>query len=996
MVLLAEEAVALRQDISLALRTTVRESLALLCDKLFTANNPGKTPYKVLCRNTQTCNFLRNNPFQGVSIKKNKIEKLDVTCLRLLLRYACGLSSNKCAWKDLTRLEGNIDKLRQLRNDDAHATHEECSMEELEDKWQQLVMAVTNVLQMGGLEDQLARVKQELINIRKPKLETVADGKVIGESIQRELQELYSCGRKTTLMPFLWAGKNFDFNHHVEKVYTKTRLSTTQDGMLRDLDGESMLEDLGSSRMIILQGESGTGKTSLLRHYAAAWGGNTSSTLPALSNVDYLIFLDITAVATRAFTIKDIILEILPNTCCRWKPGKILKELSRAGSKVMFLIDAFDERLDAFVGAFKTLQGRCSDAVFVVTTRPHCTLAITKLCDVKPTVVTTHGFSRSSAVDYATRLFKTCGKTFDVEKFFSAVSSYDELITIPQLLCWSSWLWMEEGSDHFSTRGKVFASITDFLLRKLCHINGKRVLSGELPSEGHRWLSAVARLAFKQAKHNRTLLTESSPEIKELLELARQLKLMPYEALSTLLQCDSNMTGHGEHIVFQFVHDSHADFLAAFHIVKTFQSSKNSVTNLLKDLQVDKKKSIISFIVSLVFEKMKAVAFWMIQDFPEMCKPYSKFYDINFLLDLIEESDYNAKLGKELAKQIAGNSLRTLSPSPAAGSRTDSSPQFRGQLWLRPKELRRSRALSMLLSHAKPARLWLRLSEGPRADDESSARGHQVVEGDPVAAMRLVSTAYGHSVLPELRLTDLTVMTPLTWPEGLWWLSLERCDIKSDLGLPPALLKLSLVDCTELTNVKFPLGLKSLKLEGMCLEDPWLPGKVETLVLTDCTFQDLTFLPPSIKYLKLDGCSIGGNLIIPRSLEHLTVNMCNIIKSEFVRKQDMYTSASRAFILLIRQIVRALRNLKSLYLRGIALSPEDFIDLLLEFQDHHPGGRLVVNSVHQLQEECIERDIIVASVVTSSLPEVTVTFENERITNSQLNRCSGYRADVGT
>ncbi|KAG7171151.1 NACHT, LRR and PYD domains-containing protein 10-like 7 [Homarus americanus] len=946
MVGLSMDTVGLRQAISQALKTTARDTLALLYQKLFSENYPGKTPYEVVSADKGASAYLNQN----FSLKK----------------------------KIKANIPGNIENLRKIRNEDAHWTKEGCPDKNLEDTWQQLAEALTNILQLAGLESHLPRVKQELGDIRNPKQETSSDIKLLQESLQNELKELYRSGRKTTLMPIVWGGRSFSFHHHVNKTYTKTRLTVLHDGLEKEIDSEELLENFGSSRIIILEGESGTGKTSLLRHFADAWEAKTPTNNLALSYVDYLIFLDCTAVTTKTFTLPDIIQEVMPNACSRSRPSAILNELSKAEDKVMFLIDAFDERLKAFVNAFKNLQRTCSKAFFVVTTRPHCTQAITALCQ-KPIVVTTHGFCRRSALAYATKLFKVSGSE-KVQEFFSVMSSYDELITIPQLLCWCSWFWIEKEAENFTARGKIFASITDFLLRKLCHINGKRIIAGELPSEGQRWLSKVARLAYTEAKHNYPLLSESSSEIKKLSIYAQQLKLRPLEALSTLMQCDSSMTGMGEHNVFQFAHESHANFLAAYHITEKLQSNKKvKLSNILKDLQMNRQKSIMKFLVSLLFEKKERVDTRIIQDIAKISKRYVNFYDINFFLELLEESSYSKDLAKALAKQIPGDS-HGASPSHTTTERSISPPQFNNQLWLRPKELRHNEALLLLLSQAQPMRLWLRLSEGPHVDEDNPVRGHQAVGGDAAAALKLVSKAYRQCVLADLRLTDVAISTSLSWPKSLWWLSLERCNIKTRLALPPGLLKLRLTECTGLGNIIFPVNLKSLELQNIDLKKNYFPISVETLVLNTCTINNLPCFPPGIKSLKLIQCSIIGELNFPHTLEHVKVSATSKDLQEGTQSLKLI-HYSEQLMLKLKGPTTDLEHLRSLTITNVALTPEAFLDYFFDFEEKNPRSRLMVDSMCALKDKSNERDIIVSSVLTSSLPNVTVKFGKDVFTN---------------
>nr|XP_053643336.1 LOW QUALITY PROTEIN: uncharacterized protein LOC128696234 [Cherax quadricarinatus] len=845
-----KDAINLRQCISQALKTSVRDALALLYRERFPMAHPNTRPYDVLnARLART--LLKRNPQMSERIKENIVDKLDVSALGILLRYGCGLSTNDKMWKNPFSLEGptsdsvlklsmwaalgltttsrglifvtykgitfigNIQKLRDLRNEDAHWTQTTCSKDDLETTWMQLVEAVRNVLHLGGLTKHQPKIMQQLKDI----------------------------------------------------IHSSVMYLQSDD----EMDGSNMLRTCSSDE----------------NYFRRDWDR---------------------------------------------PPEEVFKAL------------LCDKRA------------------------PLTKLSFTKLCEEKPVVVTAHGFSRSSAFDFATKLFKAQGKD-DVKEFFNAASPYEELIAIPQLLCWSSLFWMKEGNDCFLTRGKVFAKITDFLLRKLCHINGKRIIAGALPKEGQRWLSVVARVAFTQAKNNHTSLSESSSDIQKLIESAKQLKFRPFEALSSLMQCDSYMTEKGEYNVFQFVHNSHANFLAAYNISETLRNSRTgTLTSLFQDFQEDRKKSIILFLASLLFNRDENVNTLMIKDIAKLSQAYVNFYDINFLLELIEESSYNTALIKALAKEMFGGPSATSTGLPTASS-TTAKYLFNGQLWLRPKELRHTKALRLFLSQAKPQRLLLRLCEGPHADKEILVRGHQVLEGDAVAAMNLVNKAYGDAVLPDLRVTDVTISSSLSWPKNLWWLSLDRCHIKADFHLPSGLLKLSLLECTGLEYITFPSSFLNTYFQSMSLDKPHLPVTVKTIVIESCEFKNLAFIPPGVKRLKIYSYAVTGDLVFPDSLEHLMIS--GITKPYwFVCEVIEYSSR---FMHKLRDALSILPHLQSLSITNIALTPEAFICFLLDHQEKNPRVQLLVESLCELEEDSSMHDIIMSTIMASRLP-VTVKF----------------------
>ncbi|XP_063589045.1 uncharacterized protein LOC134766197 [Penaeus indicus] len=880
MVSSSEHRAAMQSRLGQALKTTARNALLLLYKNKFQKANPGKKPYDVLVTSAKAKEILQNNPALAKTIKEDATEKMDITALCLLLRYCCGLRKEASAWNDRSLLEGNISELRNLRNADGHWTEEGSSDSSVKESWDRMAAAVTKVLQLGDLKSHVPSFKKELQDKRVVNpFQRPFDGDEVRASMQDELREGFRSGNKTTQMPLVWAGKNFGFHHKATSTYTSSRFSVNREGTLVPVESDGVVGAREAWQTLVVQGESGTGKTSLLRYYAELWS-TSPCPLPSLAAFQFLLFLDCNAVTTRTFRVFDILKEVFPKATSKWRPATLLRVLTQAGSSVMIMIDAFDERLEAFQDAFQELQKACPEAFFLITTRPHCVPAIARLCDREVLRVTAHGFSRASARSYVGKVLTLQGRSGDPDELLHLLSHHEELLAIPQLLCWTTWFWTEEGGDQFSTLGKTFLNVTEFILKKMCHINGKRVLSGEVPKEGQKWLSLMAGVAFGHARSSRSSLPECSPEVKQLYSEARKLRLRPREAVSSLMQCDeSRMTGVGEHITFQFLHSSHANFLVAYHICETLKGNKKAtITKLLKGFKND-KQAILSFVVSLLYANDTGkIDLKREQEISAVAKDFVHFYDINYYLTLIEESGHSQSLAKALAcnMPVDTNCVDALLTPPLLGTSGMTSsgmtssnipPVPSGHVWIRRKELKHAQALSMLLCAAKPARLWLHLSApGSCVPDASPA--------DCVAAMRLISKAYVGKPLCDLRVSGLVSSTPVSWPRNLWWLTLERAKLKGSLGLRKGLLKLTYSECSGVEKMSIPSSVKSLTLERMDVEDLSVGEGVECLTLESCNIKKLWSVPAGLKKVKLIDCSANDGAILSLSQQHrITANI---------------------------------------------------------------------------------------------------------------------------
>lgn len=693
---------------------------------------------------------------------------------------------------------------------------------------------------------------------------------------------------------------------------------------------------------MVLEGETGTGKTSLLRYYAASWANDKVSGIPALDCLQYVLFLDLTQTARETYTATQVIQELLGEVSSNWSSGDIFKELARARGGVLFMIDAFDERYDAYQNAFLELLKKCPKASFLVVTRPHRTQFILRICEEPVRVLTAHGFGRKEAVEYATKLLNLHDKEEDVQEFIKTVSPYQELLTNPQLLCWSCWFWLENGKQYFTTRGKVFTSITDFLLRKLCYINSKRIMSGELPSEGQKWQNHVAQLAFAQATRQQISLPQTSQEIKKLETLAKELKLEAHEALSTLMQCDSSMTSTGERLVFQFVHESHFCYLAARHVLTVIiPNTKQPLSHIIRQIELKRRKRILLFLVSLLYDDPGNVPQRTVSGVINVAKQYVTFYDIRCFLDLVEESGHNPVLSAKLSECMPEMPGDISSQQPIPNS-IEKKLKASGILWLRPKELQREKALFLLLKHSLPARLWLRLCDGPRNDHRSPVSGHKEVEGNPESALNMLYKIYQRRILLELIVSDCTISVSPTLPDHLWWLSLQRCKINRQIPMPKGLLKLTLCNCDNIDK---------LDMKGC--------DQMKVLYISVCKMKNALQLPPCLIKLTLVHCNQTNKLSLPSTLEEFVVvdfklpTLPRGLKKLMIRFPDSaalnidrltHYSVCHNLVTEIRETVETMSSLEYLSITNLILCLSDLEELKSELQQKCPKCHILVEN----------------------------------------------------
>ncbi|KAK4311044.1 hypothetical protein Pmani_017423 [Petrolisthes manimaculis] len=937
-----EEGVEKRFRLGRALKLVAKEVLLQLYKERFADVNPVRaTPLDMMHRTSGGRAATSTNSMLKKIIKANKEKKFDLTVLFNLLKYTCGLNKREAVWNDNNKLEGNITIVHQLRNEDAHWTLQACKGDPYED-WIRLTSALTNILRLSGHEDQIPTTLEKLKKIREGRRGIIPGN--IQDDIRQKLVKMYQGRKKTTLKPLVWAGDEFQFHHNALDTFTSIRITTVDKVNQREeieVDVQDVLErgPSGGRRVVVLEGETGTGKTSLLRYYAASWANDTHSNIPVVDCLQYVLLTDLTAAAKGAYSANDVIRELLPDVFSNWGSEPIFKELAKAGADVLFMIDAYDERYMAYQDAFKELLRKCPEATFLVVTRPHRTQFILRACEEPVRVLTAHGFGRREAVEYATKLLKMHHKEADLEDFINTVSPYQELLTNPQLLCWSCWFWLENGKQHFTTRGKVFATITDFLLRKLCYINNERILSGDLPSSGQKWQSLVAELAFTQAKQEQTSLLQTSPEIKRLEQAAKQLKLPPHEALSTLMQCDSSMTSTGEQLIFQFVHESHFCYLAARHLHSiTLPNIKLAVSILLKHVKPERCKRILLFLVSLLYSDPSNVPERIVNSIIILARQFVTFCDIRYFLDVVEESGYDphlcSKLGENIPKkegEMAGQQLQKTT--------VGEQQKFTGLLWLRPKELQREKALLPLLKQARPARLWLRLCHGPHNDDLNPVSGHKAAESNLESALKILSNAYKRRNLPGLIVSDCTDFSPSAWPECIWWLSLERCSIHRQIPMPGSLMKLKLQYCSNIGNIQ--MGgchrMKNLEIKYCKMTNaPQLPPCLQRLSIIRCDQIDKLSLPSTLKSLTVYDFQLPA---LPRGLRKLTIRLADM-------KGDSYTIQliCQSLIMKVKEALDKVSSLQNLSITNLILCHSDLLRLKAELQLMCPKCQIFVRN----------------------------------------------------
>eukprot|EP00058_Branchiostoma_floridae_P003829 XP_002589317.1 hypothetical protein BRAFLDRAFT_77770 [Branchiostoma floridae] len=379
--------------------------------------------------------------------------------------------------------------------------------------------------------------------------DTLSDEDVFQKSVKK-----YYELKMSRVKPLIW---NDDFTLSFDDIFTQLELIPTHkkqvngpNEYLRSGERKEVksLDDLfnpdvtGQSiapRCVLIEGEPGVGKTTFLSKQAL---DAVSQKTELGRRHDIVLLIRLREVRERE-TIEEMVWDqCVPETIEGVDVKSIRAILQRNGSRVLFLLDGYDElRPEARVAGQaipELLSGKVyPNSTIVITSRPSAGVQQYVRPDGHVHII---GFSHSHVEKYVRQYFRQVEKPELAEKLLSVLSGrplLTDLIHTPTSLMFICILF-EEDPEMISTGAisGLYANYLTFLVRKHCRREGAGMPTEGLPTEVAESLLQLGKLALEALLRYDTLVPLEIVEVeKGKLELLSKLGVVSLEVSASKL-----------------------------------------------------------------------------------------------------------------------------------------------------------------------------------------------------------------------------------------------------------------------------------------------------------------------------------------------------------------------------------------------------------------------------------------------------------------------------
>ncbi|XP_031571636.1 uncharacterized protein LOC116305803 [Actinia tenebrosa] len=189
------------------------------------------------------------------------------------------------------------------------------------------------------------------------------------EELKKYLKRYYRTGERALLLPLPWMeGDQF----HIENIYTSTKLvkmNTNQESSLENMFFKEAT-DHRNARRILIEGETGIGKSALCKKIAYDWSMNKNPQL-------FPTFEVVLSLRCRDFhtgsNLWDAIEKQNFSDCLKEKKNEIFEYIESNQSDVLLILDGYDEIPDKSADTMKQSIERLMDGQLL----PHCYVIVT-------------------------------------------------------------------------------------------------------------------------------------------------------------------------------------------------------------------------------------------------------------------------------------------------------------------------------------------------------------------------------------------------------------------------------------------------------------------------------------------------------------------------------------------------------------------------------------------------------------------------------------------
>lgn len=370
--------------------------------------------------------------------------------------------------------------------------------------------------------------------------------------------------------------------------------------------------DLASSRVFVIHGGHGEGKTSVCKHAYHLWSENLDES--SKKGVELLIYIPCRFVTTKS--ISSYLKERLPKTFSHIEKDDIIPLMQEVS--VVFVIDGFDEAGGEAKSLTDDILTSLPDSKVIITTKTqwlsklkYRVKRVTSCFKVLTMVEVTDNMRQ----EFIRKIFKAVGTNINCDEFLEYLNEVKEknyaLICRPLTFCLLAQLWIKnpKKAKGIKTLTQLYYTLYDLILERVSEKLDKNKFVFQ------EWMIILGKIAWDNLKNNQHHL--NNYDLTTLMKRASGLEPDDHERiLSSLLQCDEDQDSLSDAKRWTFMITSQQEYFAAVYIVDCIIEKNSSLREMLElttEEQDDKYKKklqrllpVIKFVCGLIaiYEKL--------------------------------------------------------------------------------------------------------------------------------------------------------------------------------------------------------------------------------------------------------------------------------------------------------------------------------------------------------------------------------------------------------
>ncbi|XP_050738791.1 uncharacterized protein LOC127009613 [Eriocheir sinensis] len=450
-------------------------------------------------------------------------------------------------------------------------------------------------------------------------------------------------------------------NFHIEKIYTPLKIGASR----AEISTENLLiaREVCKSKIVILYGLAGSGKTSLCLHYLHHWTEDTDK-IETLKDYCLVIYVELRAVKSN--TIEKYLKEQrMKNSTDCINEEDLVQQLNDLN--VLFIVDGYDEAKEGSKRIVRDICSKFPNQLTLVTTRTELREEVKYMSTrVTCTYLKICGFDESRVKSFTEKVFdavkqsdyylETQAKTsreINSSEFLHYIQGRGKILEkhleLPLTLALMIYMWIdcEEVLNKVTTCTSLY-----YELYKLCQEKIKTRLRECKLDDLKNLLILLGKKGWQLLQNDEDLL--SNEDVKEIDEECRKRKVPKEELLSAFLMYDVDPNSDESRYDYSFMHRTQKEYLSAYFLAK--EAEKKNLNDVVGEISSHFHQIIIFLVGHFTLKKMLDKK--MKEVFALLAKIQVEDDDFDFWWRLLTESQIDGEPSEKLSCEIIKNKLK--------------------------------------------------------------------------------------------------------------------------------------------------------------------------------------------------------------------------------------------------------------------------------------------------------------------------------------------------